>query len=66
MSEIKRGQTRVGAHRAAVRCSGTTCPAESDVALASLASEDKLGAWLARNWGVLADAPSDLLEQIDL
>jgi hypothetical protein len=35
-------------------------------ALASLATEDELGPWLSRNWGVLADTPAELLDQIDL
>ena len=29
-------------------------------------AEDEVGPWLARNWGVLADTPPELLEQIDL
>jgi len=37
-----------------------------NAALASLATEDELGPWLARNWGILADTPPELLEQIDL
>jgi hypothetical protein len=35
-------------------------------ALASLATEDELGPWLARNWGILADTAPELLDQIDL
>jgi hypothetical protein len=46
---------------------GTTSPAAViNAALASLATEDEVGPWLARNWGVLADVPPDLLDQIDL
>jgi hypothetical protein len=30
------------------------------------AQEDGLGNWLARNWGVLADTPPELLALIDL
>ncbi len=37
-----------------------------NAALASLASEDDVGPWLARQWGVLADIDPELLEQIDL
>jgi hypothetical protein len=37
-----------------------------NAALASLATEDELGPWLARNWGALGDTPSELLDQIDL
>ena len=53
--------------QAAAEQIGTTSPAAViNAALASLATEDELGPWLARNWGVLADAPVDLLDQIDL
>jgi hypothetical protein len=52
---------------AAAKRIGTTSPAAViNAALASLATEDELGPWLSRNWGVLADAPVDLLDQIDL
>ncbi len=43
---------------------GTTSPAA--VINAALATEDELGPWLARNWGILADTPPELLDQIDL
>jgi hypothetical protein len=53
--------------QAAARRIGTTSPAAViNAALASLATEDELGPWLARNWGILADTPPELLEQIDL
>ncbi|PPQ39499.1 hypothetical protein [Rhodopila globiformis] len=53
--------------QAAARRIGTTSPAAViNAALASLAAEDELGPWLARNWGILAEAPPDLLDQIDL
>lgn len=53
--------------QAAAERIGTTSPAAViTAALASLATEDELGPWLARNWGVLADTPAELLEQIDL
>ena len=52
---------------AAAKRIGTTSPAAViNAALASLATEDALGPWLAQNWGVLADAPPELLDQIDL
>ena len=52
--------------QAAAQRIGTTSPAAViNAALASLATEDELGPWLARNWGVLADAPPELLDQID-
>ncbi len=52
---------------AAAKRIGTSSPAAViNAALASLATEDELGTWLARNWGVLADTPADLLDQIDL
>jgi len=52
---------------AAARRIGTTSPAAViNAALASLATEDDLGPWLAKNWGVLADIPAELLDQIDL
>ena len=53
--------------QAAAKRIGTNSPAAViNAALASLATEDELGAWLARSWGVLADTPPELLEQIDL
>jgi hypothetical protein len=53
--------------QAAAKRIGTTSPAAViNAALASLATEDELGPWLARNWGVLGDTPPELLEQIDL
>jgi hypothetical protein len=53
--------------QAAAKRIGTTSPAAViNAALASLATEDELGPWLARNWGCLADTPPELLEQIDL
>jgi hypothetical protein len=33
---------------------------------APLAERDELAAWLAANWGALADTPAELLDQIDL
>jgi hypothetical protein len=53
--------------QAAAKRAGTTSPAAViNAALASLATEDDLGSWLARNWGVLAETPAELLDQIDL
>ena len=53
--------------QAAAKRIGSTSPAAViNAALAALATEDELGPWLARNWGVLADAPPELLDQIDL
>lgn len=49
---------------AAAKRIGTSSPAA--VINAALATEDELGAWLAKNWGILADTPSELLDQIDL
>lgn len=34
-------------------------------ALAALATQDDLGAWLGANWGVLTEVDPDLLEQIE-
>jgi len=46
---------------------GTTSPAAViSAALACLATEDELGPWLARNWGILADTPAEILDQIDI
>jgi hypothetical protein len=39
---------------------------QGSTALVSSATEEKLGPWLARNWGILADTPFEVLEQIDL
>ena len=56
-----------GLFQAAAKRVGTTSPAAViNAALASLATEDEVGPWLARNWGTLADTPAELLEQIDL
>jgi hypothetical protein len=53
--------------QAAAKRAGTTSPAAViNAALASLATEDDLGPWLAGNWGVLAKTPAELLDQIDL
>lgn len=53
--------------QAAAKRVGTSSPAAViNAALASLATEDELGPWLAKNWGVLADTPPELLDQIDL
>ena len=53
--------------QAAAKRIGTTSPAAViNAALASLATEDELGPWLAKRWGVLSDVDSDLLDQIDL
>lgn len=52
---------------AASKRAGSTSPAAViNAALASLATEDELGAWLAQNWGALAESPPELLDQIDL
>lgn len=51
---------------AAQRVRTTSPAAVITVALAALATEDELGPWLAKNWGVLADTPPGLLDQIDL
>jgi hypothetical protein len=52
--------------QAAAKRLGTTSPAAViNAALASLATEDQLGPWLANHWGDLADAPPELLAQID-
>lgn len=53
--------------QAAAKRIGSTSPAVVvSAALAALATEDELGKWLARRWGVLADTDRDLLDQIDL
>jgi hypothetical protein len=52
---------------AAAKRAGTSSPAVViNAALASLATEDEAGPWLARNWGILADVPKDVLDGIDL
>jgi len=54
-------------HVAAAKRIGTPSPAVMiDAAPAALATEDDLGPWLAKNWGVLANTPAELLDQIDL
>jgi hypothetical protein len=53
--------------QAAAKRIGTSSPsAVIKAALASLATEDELGPWLAKNWGVLGETPPELLDQIDL
>ncbi len=53
--------------QAAAKRIGSTSPAVVvSAALAALATEDELGKWLARRWGSLADADTELLDQIDL
>jgi hypothetical protein len=53
--------------QAAAKRIGSTSPAAVvNAALASLATEDELGRWLAKNWGILADTIPELLDQIDL
>ena len=52
--------------QAAAKRLGTTSPAAIiNAALASLATEDDVGPWLARNWGILADLPPDVSELLD-
>lgn len=52
---------------AAARRIGSTSPAAViNAALASLATEDELGPWLAQNWGALSETDAGLLDQIDL
>ena len=52
---------------AAAKRLGTTSPAAViNAALASLATEDDLGPWLASRWGVLSDIDPEVLKQIDL
>ena len=51
---------------AAAKRVGTTSPVVViTAALAALATEGELGRWLAQNWGVLADTPPELLDQIE-
>ena len=51
---------------AAAKRVGTSSPSlVINAALAALATEDELGRWLAQNWGVLADCPPELLDQIE-
>jgi hypothetical protein len=50
---------------AAAKRVGTTSPAVViTAALASLATQDTLGPWLAANWGVLADIDPEILDEI--
>ena len=51
---------------AAAKRVGTTSPAAViNAALAALATEDDVGPWLAQNWGILADLPPEMLEQME-
>ena len=53
--------------KAAAKRVGTESPAAViNAALASLATEDDFGPWLAKQWGVLSDVDPVLLDQIDL
>jgi hypothetical protein len=52
---------------AAAKRLGTTSPAVViEAALATLATQDDLGPWLARNMGALSDLDPALLAQLDL
>lgn len=52
--------------QAAAEKVGTTSPAAViEAALASLATEDELGRWLASRWGTLADVDPELLDQME-
>jgi hypothetical protein len=48
------------------RRSTTVAPVVEQRTAALEIAEDDVGPWLARNWGILADTPPELLEQIDL
>ena len=37
-----------------------------EAALATIATQDDLGPWLARNWGILSDLDPELLAQLDI
>jgi hypothetical protein len=51
---------------AAARRAGTQSPgAVISAALASLATEDDVGSWLAARWGALAELDPDMLALID-
>jgi hypothetical protein len=53
--------------QAAARRIGSTSPAAViNAALAALATEDELGPWLAKQWGVLAETSPELLSEIEL
>jgi hypothetical protein len=52
--------------KAAAKRIGTTSPAAViNAVLASLATEDQLGPWLANHWGDLTDAPPALPAQVN-
>jgi hypothetical protein len=66
-SELPRAEKRPSIAKVTTAKAGTTSPVVVvNAALASLATEDELGPWLARNWGALADTPPEQLAQIDL
>lgn len=52
---------------AAAKRLGTNSPAAViEAALATIATQDDLGAWLARNMGILSDLDPELLAQLDI
>jgi hypothetical protein len=52
---------------AAAKRLGTSSPvAVIEAALSAIATQDDLGPWLARNWGVLSDLDPELLAQLDI
>jgi hypothetical protein len=52
---------------AAARRVGSRSPAVViEAALAALATQDDLGPWLARSWGILADVDPEILETVEL
>jgi len=46
-------------------CSTNSPPKVMNAALASRATEDGLGPWLASHWGDLADALAERIDQIE-
>lgn len=49
---------------AAEKIGDTSPSAVVTAALAALAMQDGVGPWLAANWGILADVPEEIWEQI--
>lgn len=52
---------------AAAKRLGTKSPsAVIEAALAAIATQDDLGPWLVRNWGILSDLDPELLAQLEI
>jgi hypothetical protein len=65
-TKLRNAKVQPALFEAAARRAGTHSPGVViSAALASLATEDDLGSWLAARWGALADADPEILALIE-